>query len=724
MFDQKLDELQRRVGEFQQLLDAPAGMPPAQPLRAKPALLARLQRSLEDLQLLVADAAEEAHASAPPVSEQFDVLDSSDPRPDRTPSSHKVADRGPVFVRIMGTDASCRWANRAWFEFTGRAPDASFPQDWREDVHADDREAYARTCEAAYATGRLFWAEYRLRRKQGEFGWVLEIGAPRIGFHGSVDGYLVAAIEITEQRHAELYLALQYEVGSALAEARTLDAAADSILRVLCEGLGWDLGELWSTDPPARVLQCGRVWVSPAIEVGALQECSASRRFPEGPGPPWQSGELLWIDDIADDAALAREPEALHARLHAMLRQPVSVHGEVRGILRLFSRQVRRRDEAVVEFMSSVGTQIGRFLEHQQSIELIRDSEARKHAILEASLDAVITIDPESRILEFNSAAESIFGHPRADAVGREVWQLILPPRLQQQVSASFAHFLGTGERGLLGKRFETIAIKADGSEFPVEVAMTPIGIGDPPLLTIFVCDLSERRHAEQAVKSYQDRLRSLMADLLVAEEHERRSLATDLHDGLSQTIALMRIKLAALRPRVDARLAPALDAIAELVDQANVAARSIGFELSPPVLHDLGLEPAVQWLVENIHSRYGIEIVLEDDGLPKPADEKTRVILFRSIRELLINAAKHARARSVRVRLQRDEGHLNALVEDDGVGMEADDAGTLGSGLISIRERLTHVGGSMRIESFPGRGTKVRLCAPLARNMAEEVKA
>ena len=243
---------------------------------------------------------------------------------------------------------------------------------------------------------------------------------------------------------------------------------------------------------------------------------------------------------------------------------------------------------------------------------------------------------------------------------------------------------------------------------------MVPIGIGDPSLLTIYVCDATARKKAEQEVKLQRERLRSLMADLLLAEEHERRRLAVDLHDGLSQTIALTQIKLSALRLSMDGKLQSSLDEIEELVEQTDRAARSISFELSPPVLHDLGLEPALQWLVENIQDRYGIEILLKDDGQPKPADEKTRVILFRSIRELLINAAKHAGARRIHVRLERVEDRLNAAVEDDGAGMEPDVAAVKGSGLFSIHERLSHVGGSMRIESAPGRGTKIHLCAPL----------
>ncbi len=226
--------------------------------------------------------------------------------------------------------------------------------------------------------------------------------------------------------------------------------------------------------------------------------------------------------------------------------------------------------------------------------------------------------------------------------------------------------------------------------------------------------EISQHKNAEQSVRHYQMRLRTLMADLLLTEEHERRGLARDLHDGLSQTIALTQIKLSALRLSVPGKERESVDEIQALIQQANRAARSISFELSPPILHDLGLQPAVQWLVENIHQRYGVDVLLEDDGRPKPADERTRVILFRSIRELLINAAKHARARRIRVCLKREEDEVDAVVEDDGVGMTSEVENIEGSGLLSIRERIGHVGGSMSIHSEAGRGTRVRLRAPI----------
>lgn len=224
--------------------------------------------------------------------------------------------------------------------------------------------------------------------------------------------------------------------------------------------------------------------------------------------------------------------------------------------------------------------------------------------------------------------------------------------------------------------------------------------------------EVSRRDANERRLVAYQERLRSLTAELLLAEERARRELAIDLHDGLTQTIALLKMRVAGLEPGATSVQLAALREIGLLIDQANRAARSLSFELSPPVLHDLGLEPALDWLTENISSRYGLHVVFEHDDQPKPTDEKTRIILFRSIRELLINAAKHAKAQVVALKLERVGNELQASVDDDGVGMELGLEDVKGSGLFSIRERLRHVGGDISIVSEPGRGTCVQLRA------------
>jgi signal transduction histidine kinase len=221
-------------------------------------------------------------------------------------------------------------------------------------------------------------------------------------------------------------------------------------------------------------------------------------------------------------------------------------------------------------------------------------------------------------------------------------------------------------------------------------------------------------------------RLRALTSELFLTEERERRRLAVDLHDGLSQLIALAQMKLAVLAKAAgpDAGLARSVGEIRAVVEQAHRSVRSMTFQLSPPVLHDIGLEPALEWLAEDMRQRYGLPVRFEDDGREKAADDRLRVVFFRSVRELLINAAKHAAAGHVRVRLAREGDLLCALVEDDGVGMSPDRVRSKGSGLFSIRERLSVLGGSVEIESAPGRGTRIRLRAPLTESKTTTTKA
>jgi len=198
------------------------------------------------------------------------------------------------------------------------------------------------------------------------------------------------------------------------------------------------------------------------------------------------------------------------------------------------------------------------------------------------------------------------------------------------------------------------------------------------------------------------------------------RSLCENLGRELGE---LWTLDGALRAPRL-AKLEGSLQEIAQLIDQTNQAAHSIGFELSPPVLHDLGLVPALQWLVENLRARYGIRIDLVHEPRLAATDERSCVLVFRSVHELLIHAAKHAGARQVCVRLRAEAGELHVSVEDDGTGTEQAGAAEQGSALLGIQGRMDQVGGGMQIESVRGQGTKVRLRVPLAGTVEREAGA
>jgi signal transduction histidine kinase len=229
----------------------------------------------------------------------------------------------------------------------------------------------------------------------------------------------------------------------------------------------------------------------------------------------------------------------------------------------------------------------------------------------------------------------------------------------------------------------------------------------------------SNSKHEEELLL-YQGKLQSLASELVLAEERERRLIATELHDRIGQALALSGLKLEELRGNLSSPCcSQSLDEIKGLIEQTIQDTRSLIFEISPPILHELGFDAAVEWLAERVQERYGILVRLRMDGNRKSMGSDMRVILFRALRELLVNVVKHAKAKEVTVAVQRKEGFLQISVEDKGVGFDdaRHDLSALqkrGFGLFSIQERLKYLGGTLEVFSSPGRGTRVTLRAPL----------
>ncbi|HME45179.1 MAG TPA: PAS domain S-box protein [Syntrophorhabdales bacterium] len=232
--------------------------------------------------------------------------------------------------------------------------------------------------------------------------------------------------------------------------------------------------------------------------------------------------------------------------------------------------------------------------------------------------------------------------------------------------------------------------------------------------------DITEQKKAEEMIQNYQEQLRYLASQLSLTEERERRRLATALHDTVGQILAVSRIKLGGLVESAPTpSLGTALKEVRGLVEQAIEYTRSLTFELSLPILYELGLEPALEWLGEQIQEQHAIQSFFETDGEPKPVDDETRVFLFTAVRELLVNVAKHAKADRVRISARRDGGEIVVQVWDNGAGLDGSKMSlgpgeSGGFGLFSIRERIRHLGGRVDIKSRREEGTTITLTAPL----------
>ncbi len=225
----------------------------------------------------------------------------------------------------------------------------------------------------------------------------------------------------------------------------------------------------------------------------------------------------------------------------------------------------------------------------------------------------------------------------------------------------------------------------------------------------------------ERDLLELSSKLRSLSSELLLTEERERRRIAVELHDRIGHALANIKMQLGLLgHAHEQNKKTSILQGITELIDQSIQDTQSLSFDLSPPVLYDLGLEAAIEWLVDKTQEQYNLTITLTDDDQPKPLDESIRVLAFQATRELLFNVVKHAKAHRAWVSLKRRGDHMHIMITDDGIGINFGSQAQphtkthSGFGLFSIQERLKHFGGRLEIISEPGKGTSITLIAPM----------
>jgi signal transduction histidine kinase len=254
------------------------------------------------------------------------------------------------------------------------------------------------------------------------------------------------------------------------------------------------------------------------------------------------------------------------------------------------------------------------------------------------------------------------------------------------------------------------------------------VDIGGETLILGIARDITDRKQTRQRLLDDREQLKSLASQLSLTEERERQRLATELHDQVGQSLVISKVKLDQLRQSAaPGESADVLKEVCVYLDLIIRDTRTLTFDLSYPILYELGIEAAVaEWLVDEIQEKHGIETEFEDDNQPKPLNDDIRAILFRNVRELLINVVKHAGARNVKVSIRRVDEQICISVADDGVGfdpveVEATAAGKAAFGFFSISARLEQLGGSMEIDAEPGRGTRVSMTAPLKQTETDD---
>jgi two-component system CheB/CheR fusion protein len=317
--------------------------------------------------------------------------------------------------------------------------------------------------------------------------------------------------------------------------------------------------------------------------------------------------------------------------------------------------------------------------------------ESRDYArmLLESAEQAIVAANAAGRIVLVNNATEKMFGYPRADLLGKPLDLLLA------------AEFEGR---------------RQDGSRFPLEVRLSTIDQSGVKLTVAFMTDITERQRLETLSETYRAEIRALAAQLITAQEEERRRVSRELHDSLCQKLASLALEVenlaVALPPRATTRVR--LQDLGARAIQVSEEARHIAYELHPSVLDDLGLVVSLKALCDEFAKTENVRVDFNAGKLPVLVPQKIASGLYRIAQESLRNVAKHAKAKRLTVALAvRDQGLLLSL-NDDGIGFAPQAVkGKGGLGLVSIGERARIMGGTLSIESKPGDGTRLSVSVP-----------
>jgi signal transduction histidine kinase len=244
--------------------------------------------------------------------------------------------------------------------------------------------------------------------------------------------------------------------------------------------------------------------------------------------------------------------------------------------------------------------------------------------------------------------------------------------------------------------------------------------------ISVLTAGLSERiAERDRVLRRTTLHLEEVTRELALAEDRQRREFAAALHDQLGQDLIAVKIGVGMLREEVGAAQSERLEKVLSLVDQAIIRVRTLTFDTCPPVLYERGLVAALEWMCDAFQERTGIRTRLQASPSVTRMDEEILGLVFRAVRELLQNVARHAQATAVQVIVDEDDQRLRIGVTDDGIGFIPDEvlstnSEAKGFGIFSIKRHLRYLRGRLEIESAPGEGTRCTMYLPLAGDSGE----
>ena len=442
----------------------------------------------------------------------------------------------------------------------------------------------------------------------------------------------------------------------------------------------------------------GEAYVSPQIE-RALGFTQAE----------WLEDPVRWYRQIHPDDKARWSAEA--ARMF--------LGGEsLRSIYRVLARDGRvvwfhcevkmvRHADGRPWFIHGVGFDI---TDLKQTEEALGRSEEMLRGIFEFAPDTIVAVNRDGCIERVNAQVERMFGYARNELQGQPV-EMLLPERFRDRHVAHRAGYVDDPHLRPMGMGLVLYGRRKDGSEFPVEIMLSPVEAGSNGLVIAVIRDITRRQRDEEALREYAERMKVLSRRLIAIQEAERRGIALELHDEIGQILTGLKLKLEMSARQTDEAMRASLVEAQSLVNDLMARTRKLSLDLRPATLDHLGLLSALLRHVRQYSSQTGVRVDFRHSGLEgRRFATELETAAFRIVQEALTNVARHSGAEAALVRLWADQHTLAVRIEDQGQGFDPESVLAVGqsSGLAGMRERALLLGGHFAIESRPGQGTRL----------------
>jgi PAS domain S-box-containing protein len=639
----------------------------------------------------------------------------------------KLFDIFSVPVWRSGPDAKCDYFNRAWLDFTGRTLEQEIGDGWTKGIHPDDFDACLGDYLRAFAASESFVLEYRLRRHDGKYRWVVDYGAPFSDEIGKFQGYIGACYDITERKEVDqandreviatkqpLHVVEPCLAGkdprSALVSKFPILDPDGSVVMIGCASVETTAQVQAEEALRAQALRFQTLMETSMDSIyvidtnGDLQEANAEFLRRRG----YSAAEVKGLNVADWDARWTREELLERAR-------------KLIGGNAVFETQHRCKDGSV--FDADVGITSVRIADKQlffcvtrditerkKAERALRQSEERFRSYFELGLIGMAITSPARGCIEVNDEICRILGYERSELLGMTWAELTHPDDLAADVADFNRVLAGEIDGYSMEKRF----VRKDGQAIDATISVKCLRRmdGSVDYFVALLQDITERKRAHEE-------LRIVSRRLFQVQEDERRHLARELHDEIGQALTAAKINLESMGSIEGSAQSLRLKETSALLDNLLRQVRQISLDLHSSLLDDLGLAPALRSLLDQQARRARLRTQFCAAEPLENIDPEIQTTCFRIAQEAITNVLRHAKAQSVNVYLKTECGRLQIRIVDDGTGFDLTEIEGRAQeeasfGLMGMRERAVLVGGRVQIISSPNKGTTVEVSLPL----------